>query len=356
MAREAQAPVAQSNIKWFEATFEVEGKSVRVDYLSDRALNNSQIANMLDRSKSTANDQSLSNALVWINGKNQGTAAKIENAAEMVRSAGEATETGVARHATQAEIDRFAGRRTVEAAGAAARRVGEWAVETGERVVSAIVPVRIGPASEERAAATRGRRRTTVVAETAAGESAEVETAAGAVEIPTQEPAAKEQAPTERRGETVVRTTPRAIQKETGSSTMEFEIRYDSSRPGVGVPAIDRYGYGDVNFFDQPENRPGVVEFRYRDLARGTGWSDWIQPGYKGRGFHREYVKQTNQPERYQLDDAEGVVQKFNIYVYPEVYDDPAKASQLSRRPRRRHDGFLKAPPKGRADCWLFDI
>jgi hypothetical protein len=100
----------------------------------------------------------------------------------------------------------------------------------------------------------------------------------------------------------------------------EFEIRYDSSRPGVGMPEEDQYGYVSGSFFNNRENRPGVVSYRYRKL--GGEWTEWLPAGYEGRQFHKDYLKLTQSPLELSVSDAEGIAARFNIYVDTEAAEE----------------------------------
>lgn len=291
--------MAKSDIKWFEATFEVDGKSVRVQYLSDRELNNNQIADLVARGQDYGR--------AWIGDRAQGSAARIEKAAEMVREAGAPTETGVARRATQAEIDRFSSTRTAEYVGSAAREIAEAIVETGERVASAVGlrPVSTGQIEREReeiqeAGIVRGGRSrpATLVAETAAGERLETGTAAGRVEIPPAEAPKAETATREARVE--VRATGMFRER---AVHYVFEVDYNGSKVT-----------GDFNdslsFFYNPENRDSVIRFRYR--TENGEWSNW----FAGQAFADKFVTLFSKPVGYEVRDSNGeIVERITLYI-----------------------------------------
>lgn len=328
MVPSVPAPVTRSNVKWYESTYEIDGKSVRVEYLSDRALNNGQIADLVAR----GNDYGM----VFINGRGQSTQRAIASATELIQGAGEPTETGVARiNLSQAEIDRSNGLRTLEAARPAAGRMAESFIEVGQQVASAIGlrPASTGQIERERqemqqASVVRGGRSRPgePVTGTARGETARVVSAAEEVTIPETRPQAPAPAetpaqPTERRSQASYITTPHYTMRGTQGVAYEFEVVYDSSRPGVGIPPVSQYGYADASFFDRPENREGIARYRYRRAGEegGADWSEWQAPGRNGQEFHRDFMKFSRTPIRYEVRDAEGVVARFNLYIDQEV-------------------------------------
>jgi len=341
MAMSATAPVAQSNIKWHEATFQVKGNSVLVQYLSDRELSNGQIADLVARGQDYGR--------VWINGRAQGSAAGIERAAEMIRGAGEPTETGVVRRATQAEIERFTGSRIVEAAESAASHVAGRVVGAVENVVEAfglsgVRPVRTEAGTQRAGIVTGGRQRPgQVVAETAMGETGSPVSAAEEVQLPEQPagPAAETARPAERRGQASYTTIPYSTMRGAEGVAYQFEVVYDSSRPGVGIPPVDKYGLTEVSFFDSPGNRAGVVRYRYR--REGGEWGAWHAPGRNGQEFHRDYMRLTRTPLRYEVRDAEGVVARFNIYLDPDAAQDFYGTRGDAETRRRITDGLASA-------------
>lgn len=297
---------AQVAVKWYEATFEVGGKSVRVEYLSDRALNNSQIADLVAK----GNDYGRA----FIEGVGQSSRRGIEKAAEMIKGAGEATEAGVARRATQAELDRFAGRRTVEAAGSAARQVGEWAVETGEHIASAVGLLPVLTEEEkllrQQARARRGSR-ATLVAETAVGETAEVQSAAVQVETPQAEVPKAEERKAPGRDDTT--TIP---QSDLRGNTYEFHIAYDPSKLEAGYTEAD---LRSVTFFEKPENRDAVTGFSYRNLAVGPEWNNELG----GKLFHRVYSRLFEMVDFVLVDMTGHTQMHFTVYI------DREKALQM---------------------------
>jgi len=303
MARSAQAPVAQSNIKWHEATFEVDGKSVRVQYLSDRELNNSQIADLVARGQDYGR--------AWVDDRAQGSAARIEKAAEMVREAGAPTETGVARRATQAEMDRFAGRRTIEAAGSAARQVGEWAVETAERVGTAIgIPVPTERTRRERQQRASGGSRARVVH---AMDEISLDAPAEETAAPAEEAAPKaEERKAPGREETT--TIP---QSDLRGNTYEFRISYDPSKLEPGYTEAD---LRSVKFFEKPENRDAVINFSFRNVSVRGDWNEELGNPL----FHRVYSRLFEIVDFVLVNPENNkVAQHFAVYI------DREKAEQL---------------------------
>jgi len=316
------ASVSHANARWYEATFDVDGKSVRVQYLSDFELTNGRIADMVARGQDYGR--------VWVDGRAQGTAARIADAAEAIRGAGEPTETRVAARASAEDERRFTSLRTGQALAPVAGRVGEELVEAGERIASAIgIPVRtersVGEEMERAASLQRGgrTRRAEPVTETARGETARVVSAAEEVTLPeTTVPAetAAPAQPAERRGQATYVTTPHYTMRGSQGVAYEFEVVYDSSRQGVGIPAVDQYGYVNASFFDRSENREGIVRYRYRRSGEeGAEWGEWQAPGAHGEEYHKDLMKLSRTPIRYEVRDAEGVVARFNLYIDPEV-------------------------------------
>lgn len=309
MAGQAQAPVTRA--RWYEATFEVGEKSVRVQYLSDHELNNKQIADLVSRGYDYGR--------VWVNDRAQGTASSISRAAEMIRNAGEPMETKVAARASEADARNLERLRTLQAAAPVAERVAEAFVETGRRTASAlgVVPVRTEEDKSLREQESERRGRTTVVAEAARGERGRIESTLLPVELPSSAEAERppaESQPEEKRGQRTYVTLPYFVMRGSQGVGYEFEVVYDSSRPGVGVPAENR-GYVDASFFDKPENRGGIVRYRYRRVGVGAEWGAWQAPGRNGQEFHRDYIKLTRSPMKYEVRDAEGVVARFNLYL-----------------------------------------
>ncbi len=302
MAGSGSAQMAQSNIRWYQATFEAGDKSVRVQYLSDHKLDNDAIADLV------AKGQNYGRA--WIDDRAQGSASRIASASELIREAGAPAENKVAARPSAEDIERFTGRRTVEAVEAGARRVGEWAIETGERVISALgTPVRTEGRSEERAS---GRRhRTTVVAETAMGEEAEVQSAAVRVEVPQAEaPRAEERKAPGREDTTTI------PQSDLRGNTYEFRIAYDPSKLEPGYTDADLHS---VKFFEKPENRDAVIGFSYRNVGVGGDWNNELG----GKLFHRVYSRLFEMADFALVDGAGHTQMHFTVYI------DREKAEQL---------------------------
>lgn len=347
MARSAPAPpVAQSNIRWYEATFDAEGKSVRVQYLSDRELNNGQIANLVARGEDYGR--------VWVDNRAQGTARRISEAAEAIRNAGEPTETRVAARASAGDIQHFNSLRTLEAARPALERAAEEFAGAGGRIASAFgVPVRTERARSEdlelAASIQRGGRSRPgeLVTGTSLGERGRVVPAAEETSISREAERAQAEAtaqPEERRGQRTYRTTPYSVMRGASSVMYEFEVVYDSSRTGVGIPPVSQYGYVDAPFFDKPENRAGVVRYRYRRAGvEGAEWGAWQAPGSRGQEFHRDFMKLTKTPISYEVRDAEGVVARFNLYLDQEAAQRAYGTSTEMETRRRIMEGLSNA-------------
>jgi hypothetical protein len=199
-----------------------------------------------------------------------------------------------------------------EAAGSAARQVGEWAVETGERVVSAIgIPVRTERSGTEERASGR-RRRTTVVAETAMGDETSVESAAVPVETPQAEAPKAEERKAPGREETA--TVP---QSDLRGNTYEFRIAYDPSKLEAGYTEADLHS---IKFFEKAENRDAIINFSYRNLGTGGEWNAELG----GKLLHRVYSRLFERVDFALVNPANGEVQQnFTVYI------DREKAEQL---------------------------
>ncbi|HNT61025.1 MAG TPA: hypothetical protein PKJ97_03550, partial [Candidatus Bilamarchaeaceae archaeon] len=237
----------------------------------------------------------------------------------------------------------------------AARRVGSAFAETGERILSSIVPSR----TEESPVISPSRRARPAEVVPAIREIEIEATAEGAAEAA---PATAEAAP-RRRGQVTHASVPIAVMRGHQSVNYEFEITYDPSRLSEEQYArlksnLDRFGMVDAAFFDRPENRAAVIRFRYRQM--GSEYGAWKA----GSDFHNRFITTARTPMRYEIRDRETneIVGRLNIYVdtdkardIPELRDPSQITVELLRDLQKRGlVAGISTPSEGRGETvWV---
>ena len=234
----------------------------------------------------------------------------------------EQNSTRIGRIADKYSQDVQAGQRAIDAVEEPTRSVTQSIVKAGQDAVNTVasafglsrpIPTEEDQAQRAQAAVVRsGRSRPgTVVAETAMGEGAGVQSAAVDVEIPQAEAPGAEEKRVSGRGDTT--TIPQADLR---GNAYEFRISYDPSKLEPGYTDADLQS---VKFFERPENRDAVVNFSYRNLSVGREWNNDLG----GKLFHRVYSRLFERVDFSLVDANGGVQQNFAVYI------DREKAEQL---------------------------
>jgi hypothetical protein len=344
-AAQIRAPTETEALQWRQAIFEVQGKTVKVQYLSDHRLSNREIAALLELSKG---GQQYYYAKAWINGVARGTDSRIDDAIELIRSAGAAT--SYSRRVLQAsdkdtmhvndnaaasaialtaeaepeltEEGREQARAGVEAAGRAGESVGRAIVDTARSAIRYMVPSRTESAEQQPEPEILPEIETEtpaeIVSEPAAEEEIKIETAEA--EMPEESLAVEIPGEYTRPG---TRPGTRIAHMEnltTGTGKrIEFEVEFDPSLVSAPYHREIRNSDDVAMLLNDPKNRRAVIEVRYRE--EGGDWQTVNaenSPTGMGRFYHDFFIKIARRPVTFVERDRETGKIRSRIHLFVE--------------------------------------